>query len=70
MARLIAKRIEEGHSPDKTECSGRCHRCDIRFIWARKLGKLSELICPFCFEHLKPTTHLFKGETMYLEEAH
>jgi hypothetical protein len=56
--------VQEYHK----EVSGRCHKCNARFIWSRRLGKLPAMTCPFCFAHLHETTHLFKGDTYRLEK--
>ena len=51
-----------GASPDyTTERSGRCHKCNIRYIWPAKEGMLKDAYCPKCGERLRQTTHLFKG---------
>ncbi len=72
MAQLTIIRIEPGISPDyKKETTGRCHKCNSRFIWNKKLGKLSQMTCPFCPGfHLKLTTHQFKGDTYRLESPY
>lgn len=67
--KLVATKIDPGRSPDYgREISGRCRKCGSRFMWPRKLGKLSEMLCPFCNCRLGSTTHLFKGATYCLED--
>lgn len=59
--------VEPGRSPNYgKEISGRCHKCNSRFLWPRKLGKLEDMLCPFCNIHLSLTTHMFKGDTYEL----
>lgn len=49
------------------EVSGRCHYCNIRYIWKKNHPKLKDAICPNCGTHpLKQTTHIFKGKTYKL----
>jgi hypothetical protein len=49
------------------ETSGRCHRCNIRYIWKRNTPKLKDAVCPNCgCTKLKQTTHLFKGKSIRL----
>jgi hypothetical protein len=48
------------------ELSGRCHKCNIRFIWDRRgrdgrPKRLKDARCPRCRGPLHPTTHLFKA---------
>lgn len=48
------------------EVSGRCRKCNIRFIWPRRYGKLSDMNCPQCGIPLRGTTYLFQGKTVEL----
>ena len=49
------------------EVSGRCHRCNIRYIWKKGKPKLKDAICPNCGQsRLRATTHLFKGPSYRL----
>jgi hypothetical protein len=65
--KLEIKKVDPGRSPEYgKEMSGRCHKCNSRFLWARKLGKLKDMLCPFCNKHLSGTTHLFNGDTYEL----
>jgi PHP family Zn ribbon phosphoesterase len=66
--KLIIKEIAPGVSPDYGKTlSGRCRTCNTRFIWPRRLGKLSEMKCPKCGAQLRGTTHMFKGDTYEIE---
>lgn len=59
------EKVEPGYVHEyKREISGRCHKCNVRFIWPRRLGKLSEMPCPQCGGSLRQTTHIFKGKTL------
>jgi len=61
-------KVDPGYVHDyKREISGRCHNCNVRFIWPRRLGKLSEKKCPQCGSRLRQTTHLFKGTTYQIQ---
>lgn len=44
------------------QTSGRCIKCNIRFIWNGK-PKLSDAYCPICGIKLTQTTHMFQGLT-------
>ena len=47
------------------ELTGRCHICNIRFIWPTKVTKLRDAYCPLCGGKLRATTHEFKsGKTI------
>ncbi|KKN72368.1 hypothetical protein LCGC14_0411950 [marine sediment metagenome] len=49
----------------KTEVSGRCHRCNIRYIWKKNHPKLKDAIYPNCgMEQLHQTIRLFKGKSI------
>jgi hypothetical protein len=62
--------IDAGISPDyPTERTGRCHTCNIRFIWPDKLGRLKDMSCPICGTALAHTTHMFKGRTVKISLA-
>jgi hypothetical protein len=66
---ISSMEIEPGESPDYgREKSGRCRKCNIRFIWPAKIGRLKDMNCIFCGSQLQLTTHLFKGETHLLYE--
>ena len=57
--------IDANTSPDyPTERTGRCHKCNIRFIWPNSFGRLKDMTCPICGTALAQTTHLFKGRTI------
>ena len=43
--------------------SGRCWKCNVRFIWKGK-PRLKDAYCRWCESKLKATTHQFKGETV------
>lgn len=47
----------------KRTTTGRCHKCNIRFVWHVNL-RLYHALCPICDTPLKQTTHLFKGKTL------
>lgn len=52
----------------RTDVSGRCHKCNIRYIWKKNHPKLKDAVCPNCGRTpLKQTTHLFKGRTIKLD---
>lgn len=52
----------------KKEVSGRCHKCNIRYIWKKNKPKLKDAVCPNCgMTKLKATTHMFKGKSIRLE---
>ena len=41
--------IDANTSPDyPTERTGRCHKCNIRFIWPNSFGRLKDMTCPIC----------------------
>lgn len=62
--------ITPGTSPDyPTERTGRCRKCNIRFIWNQKMGRLKDMTCPKCGRPLQQTTHMFKGTTMKIVES-
>jgi hypothetical protein len=66
---ITAIEIIPGDSPDYgKEISGRCRRCNCRFLWPARLGKLKNMTCLFCGASLGSTTHLFKGKTYRMEE--
>ena len=44
------------------ETTGRCHKCEIRFVWEGK-PLLKHAACPYCGRPLRLTTHLWKGKT-------
>ena len=44
------------------ETSGRCRRCEIRFVWKGK-PLLKHAICPYCASPLYLTTHRWQGKT-------
>lgn len=71
MAQLVITRVPPGCPPDyPSERTGRCRKCNIRFIWDKKLGSLKEMQCPHCQTPLSQTTHLFKGETQKLSSPY
>jgi len=47
------------------ETQGRCHECNIRFIWPARKPALKAALCPICRTQLKQTTYLFKGFTLH-----
>jgi uncharacterized paraquat-inducible protein A len=60
--------VAPGGSPDyPKERTGRCRKCNIRFIWDKKLGSLKTMACPYCETQLSQTTHMFKGKTMKMD---
>ena len=62
---FILTGIDAGISPDyPTERTGRCRKCNIRFIWDKKLGRVKDMKCPVCGVPLGQTTHMFKGRTV------
>jgi hypothetical protein len=40
--------------------TGRCHHCNIRFVWQGE-PLLRHALCPLCKRPLNQTTHLFQG---------
>lgn len=55
--------VPEGAPPmERGETSGRCWKCQIRYIWKGK-PRLKDAYCPGCGAKLRPTTHLFTGTT-------
>jgi PHP family Zn ribbon phosphoesterase len=51
------------------ERTGRCHKCNVRYIWPTKLARLTEMTCPTCGGPMSHTTHLFKGRTARITVA-
>jgi DNA-directed RNA polymerase subunit RPC12/RpoP len=52
------------------QMSGRCFKCNTRYIWDKRLGGYKEIKCPDCGATLHRTTHLFKGDTYRLESPY
>ena len=44
--------------------SGRCRKCNIRWVWEGYRVKLRDARCPNCGERIKATSYLFKGQTL------
>lgn len=64
--KLVVVKIEAGIAPIYgKQLSGRCHPCNSRFLWDKKLGKLKDMRCPFCNSRLRLTTYQFKRGTNY-----
>lgn len=62
---LILTEITPQTVPDyPNERTGRCHHCDVRYIWPQKIGSLKTMTCPTCGGPMSQTTHLFKGKTV------
>jgi DNA-directed RNA polymerase subunit RPC12/RpoP len=63
--KLRLTEITPGQSPDYyKERTGRCTKCNIRFIWPQTYSNLKGMICPKCGSRLAQTTHMFKGKTI------
>ncbi len=47
----------------KKETSGRCHKCEVRFVWPKSAHiLLKDAFCPRCGRKLQLTTHMWKGD--------
>ena len=52
----------------KRKLTGRCPKCDVRYVWPAHKCKLRDAGCPECGTRLWATTHMFKrGPTREIE---
>jgi hypothetical protein len=53
--------------PDGTPATqGRCRRCNLRFVWAKRLGGLKGTSCPTCHKPLRRTSRDAWCKTRFL----
>lgn len=52
----------------KRKLTGRCPKCDVRYVWPAHKCRLRDAGCPKCGTRLWATTHMFKrGPTREIE---
>jgi hypothetical protein len=48
---------------------GRCHVCQLRYVWPLKKGLLRGAHCERCGSELRQTNHLCRNRTVFLPEG-
>lgn len=49
------------------ETQGRCHVCQIRYVWPSKKGPLRGAHCEACGAELRQTVHYVKNRRVWLD---